>query len=217
MAATNNTGKAGGNRQAEDIPAYQSIAPCTFVPAQTDLTKSPPDLPSELNELRSEAFAQINGHADAVQDNIYFMLDREKMRIRQECRQREAHFSPHLQVTPGLEEGEDQWLVDSTSGVEEVLLIRSIVNKPERGPYEVPPVFTHLQCLHAELDGRETPRRQAEKMVLNLAKHGVQNLEGLAQHVNNVKGAKSRELENEMLSKSLGSTGVAPADKMEIG
>ncbi|KAI6086617.1 hypothetical protein F4821DRAFT_238165 [Hypoxylon rubiginosum] len=213
MMATNNTAKAiGEHRQAEEIPAFQSIAPCIFVPAQTDLTKPPSDLPSEPNALLSETLGQINEHADAVQDNIYYMLDREKTRIRQECRQREAHLPHHLKVTPGLEEGEDQWLVDSTTGVEEVLFVRSIVHKPERGPYEVPPSFTHSQCLHAEFSGKETPRKYAEKMVLNLAKHGVQNLEGLAQYVNNVKEAKSKELENEKLSKSPGSVGIAPAD-----
>lgn len=79
----------------------------------------------------------------------------------------------------------------------------------------MPPSFTHSQCLHAEFNGKETPRKYAEKMVLNLAKHGVQNLEGLAQYVNNVKEAKSKELENEKLSKSPGSIGIAPADKMD--
>ncbi|KAI1770511.1 hypothetical protein F4818DRAFT_257861 [Hypoxylon cercidicola] len=216
MAAT---GKAvDKQRQEEEIPAFQTIAPSIFVPAQTDLTKPPPDLPSDPNELRSEILAQIEEHADAVQDNIYYMINREKTRIRQECRQREAYFPHHLKATPGLAEGEEQWLLDNTKDVEEIILIRSIVQKPQRGPYEVPPVFTHAQCLHVETDGRfgETPRKSAEKMVLNLAKHGVQNLEGLAQHVHNVKEARTKELENEMLSKSLGSAGIAPADRMDI-
>lgn len=75
MIATNGAAKAaGGHQQAEEIPAFQSIAPCIFIPAQTDLTKPPSDLPSEPNALLSETLAQINEHADAVQDNIYYML-----------------------------------------------------------------------------------------------------------------------------------------------
>ncbi|XXG97973.1 hypothetical protein Hte_004289 [Hypoxylon texense] len=218
MATPGGPGKGvGRQQQEEEIPAFQTISPSIFVPAQTDLTKPPPDLPSDPIALRNEALAQIDEHADAVQDNIYYMLNREKTRIRQECRQREAHFPHHIKATPGLAEGEEQWLVDSTNEVEEILFIRSIVSTPQRGPYEVPPVFTHNQCLHLEIDGRfETPRKSAEKMVLNLAKHGVQNLEGLAQHVHNVKEARRKELENESLSTSLASARIAPADRMDI-
>ncbi|KAI2611616.1 uncharacterized protein GGS25DRAFT_483401 [Hypoxylon fragiforme] len=211
-------GPPGNNQQEEEIPAYQRIAPSIFVPAHTDFTQPPPDLPSDPSQLRNEMLARIDEHADAVQDNIYYMLNREKRRIHQECRQRDAYFPQHLQVKPGLAESEEHWIPDNGMELDEILFIRSFCPEPKQGPYEVPPLFTHNQCLHLQTDERfgEPPRKSAEKMLLNLVKHGVQNLEGLAQHVKNVKDAKSKELENEMLSKTLGSMGVAPADRMDI-
>ncbi|KAI1099726.1 hypothetical protein F4804DRAFT_74021 [Jackrogersella minutella] len=218
MVTTEDAGKAPeGQQQEEEIPAFQTIAPSIFVPAQMDLTKPPPDLPSDPSRLRSETLAQIDEHADAVQDNIYYMLQREKTRIRQECKQREAYFPPNLKEVPGLALGEESCLPDNAMEMDEILFIRSICPEPKRGPYEVPPGFSHAQCLHV-LTGSpgEPPRKCAEKMVMNLTKHGVLNLEALASHTKGVKEAKSRELENEMLLKRLGSTGVAPTDRMDI-
>ncbi|KAI0837260.1 hypothetical protein F5Y06DRAFT_85423 [Hypoxylon sp. FL0890] len=204
-------------QQEEEIPAYQNIAPSIFVPAQTDFTKPPPDLPSDSGELRSHILDEIDEHADAIQDNIYYMLNREKTRIRQECRQREAHFPPHLKTVPGLLEEEERSLPDNAMEIDEILFIRSYCLEPKRGPYEVPPMFTHSQCLHVETGGAfgETPRKAAEKMMLNLVKHGVQNLEGLANHVQRVKEAKAKEIENESLSNRQDSMGIAPADRMD--
>ncbi|KAI1417882.1 hypothetical protein F5Y13DRAFT_32912 [Hypoxylon sp. FL1857] len=219
MAITDSAGRATEEQRPEDIPAYQSIAPSVFVPAQTDFTKPPPNLPSDTSKLRSETLAQIDEHADAIQDNIYYMLNREKTRIRQECKQREAHFPQHLKTVPGLVGGEEGSLPDNAMEMDEILFIRSSCSEPKRGgPYEVPATFTHAQCLHVEIGGRfgEPPRKSAEKMMLNLVKHGVQNLEGLANHVQSVKEAKAKELANETLSKTLGSMGVAPADRMDI-
>ncbi|KAI1381136.1 hypothetical protein F4677DRAFT_402248 [Hypoxylon crocopeplum] len=219
MASTDSVSKAQeGQQQEEDIPAYQTIAPSIFVPAHTDFTKPPPQLPSDPSKLRSQTLAQIDEHADAVQDNIYYMLNREKTRIRQECRQREARFPQHFNPKPGLADGEDRGLPDNAMEIDEILFIRSFCPEPQPGPYEVPPVFTHNQCLHVQTGGRfgETPRKSAEKMVLNLVKHGVQNLEGLAQHIQSVKEAKAKELDNKALSRVLGSLGVAPADRMDI-
>ncbi|KAI1135333.1 hypothetical protein F5Y05DRAFT_416320 [Hypoxylon sp. FL0543] len=217
MAITDDVGRAPEDlQQEEEIPAFQTIAPAIFVPAQADFTKPPPDLPSDPSKLRSQILDEIDEHADAVQANIYYMLNREKTRIRQECRQREAYFPRHLNTVPGLLEGEERSLPDNADEIDEILFIRSHCLEPKRGPYEVPPVFTHAQCLHVEAGGGETPRKAAEKMMLNLVKHGVQNLEGLANRVQRVKEAKAKELENEMLSKSLGSIGVAPEDRMDI-
>ncbi|KAI0142562.1 hypothetical protein F4776DRAFT_612561 [Hypoxylon sp. NC0597] len=220
MPIMDGVGKATKEQQqGEDIPAYQTIAHSIFVPAQTDFTKPPPDLPSDPSKLRSETLAQIDEHADAIQDNIYYMLNREKTRIRQECNQREANSPRHLKTVPGLLEGEERSLPDNAMEMDEILFIRSSCPEPKRGgPYEVPPTFTHAQCLHVEIGERfrEPPRKSAEKMMLNLVKHGVQNLEGLANHIQYVKEARAKELENEMLSKGLGSMGVAPADRMDI-
>ncbi|OTA97245.1 hypothetical protein M434DRAFT_8202 [Hypoxylon sp. CO27-5] len=220
MPIMDGAGRATEKQQREDnIPAYQTIAHSIFVPAQTDFTKPPPDLPSDPSKLRDETLTQIDEHADAIQDNIYYMLNREKTRIRQECNQREANSPRHLRTAPGLLEGEERSLPDNAMEIDEILFIRSSCLEPKRGgPYEVPPVFTHAQCLHTEIGERfrEPPRKSAEKMMLNLVKHGVQNLEGLANHVQQVKEAKVKELENEILSKGLGSMGVAPADKMDI-
>ncbi|KAI1213717.1 uncharacterized protein F4807DRAFT_198049 [Annulohypoxylon truncatum] len=218
MATTNDAGRAPEERQQqEEIPAYQSIAPSIFVPAQTDFTKPPPDLSSDPNIRRSEALSQIDEHADAVQDNIYYMIDREKTRIQQECKQREALFPRHIRDKRGLAEGEESCLPDNAMEMDEILFIRSLCSEPARGPYEVPPGFNHANCLHVMTGAPgETPRKSAEKMVMNLAKHGVQKLEGLANHVKGVKEAKSKELENQALSKRLGSMGIAPGDRMDI-
>ncbi|KAI2615123.1 hypothetical protein GGR54DRAFT_309495 [Hypoxylon sp. NC1633] len=220
MARPTNTSKAPEvQHQEEEIPPFQSIAPSIFVPAQADFTKPPPDQPSELPKLRGEALARIDEHADAVQDNIYYMLDREKTRIRQECWQREARFPARLREATGLTLAEEKRLPNDPKAMDVVLFIRSICPEPELGPYEVPPVFTHGQCLHVQTGGRfgETPRKAAEKMMLNLAKHGVQNLEGLAYHTQGVKENRKRELDNEILARTLDSMGIPSADRMDIG
>ncbi|KAI2468418.1 hypothetical protein F4781DRAFT_269664 [Annulohypoxylon bovei var. microspora] len=218
MAITNDAGRIPEEQQQEEeIPAFKSIAPSIFVPAQADFTKPPPDLPSDLSRLRSEALAQIDEHADVVQDNIYYMLDREKTRIRQECKQREALFPRHLKEKRGLAEGEEPCIPDNAMEMDEILFIRSSCPEPKRGAYEVPLGFNHANCLHVSTGANgETPRKSAEKMVMNLTKHGVQKLEGLAIHVKGVKEAKSKELENQALSNRLGSIGIATADKMDI-
>lgn len=220
MPTIDSAGKALEGQQEEEeeeiILPYQAIAPSIFVPAHTDFTKPPPPLPSDPNTLRSEALAQIDEHAEAVQANIHYMLNREKTRVRRECRFKEASYPRNSKATAGLAEGEDHWLPRNGMELDEIMFIRSNVPMPPRGPYEVPPTFSHAQCLHVpDVDG-EPPRKLAEKMVLSLAKHGVENLEALAVVVRNVKEAKSKELENEMLSKKLGSAGVAPADRMDI-
>ncbi|KAI1095279.1 hypothetical protein F5B19DRAFT_338641 [Rostrohypoxylon terebratum] len=203
--------------EQEDIPAYQSIAPSIFVPAQADFTKPPPELPSDLNQLRGEALSQIDEHADAVQDNIYYMIDREKKRIQQECKQREALFPRHLRDKPGLAEGEDTCLPDNAMEMDEILFIRSLCSEPARGPYEVPQGFNHTNCLHVMTGAPgEPPRKSAEKMLMNLTKHGVQKLEGLTNHVRGVKEAKAKELENQALAKNIGSMEIAPADEMDL-
>ncbi|KAL7624710.1 hypothetical protein AAE478_006281 [Parahypoxylon ruwenzoriense] len=215
MAEANSRGDAP--QHEEYIPAFQTIAPSIFVAAEADFTKPPPELPSDLGRARSEMLNDIDEHTKAIQDNIYYMLNREKTRIRRECRQREAHFPSRLKTAPGLTEEEERWLPEN--GVElDDIFFRSYCPEPQRGPYEVPPVFTHASCLHVETGRRfgESPRKSAEKMMFNLVKHGVQNLEGLTQHVQNVKEARSRELENEFLSKELGSSGVPPGDRMDI-
>ncbi|KAI1454109.1 hypothetical protein F4805DRAFT_461042 [Annulohypoxylon moriforme] len=218
MTITDSTGRITQDKQHDEaIPAYQSIAPSIFVPTQVDFTKPPPGLPSDLNQRRNEALGQIDEHADAIQDNIYYMIEREKTRIQRECRQREALFPPRLRSKRGLAEGEESCLPDNAMEMDEILFIRSICPEPPRGPYEVPPGFNHANCLHVMTGAPgETPRKAAEKMVMNLTKHGVQKLEGLANHVKGVKEAKVRELENEALSKTLVSMGVAPEDKMDI-
>ncbi|KAI2625419.1 hypothetical protein GGS26DRAFT_201053 [Hypomontagnella submonticulosa] len=208
--------KASGQQQEEEIPAFQTIAPCIFVPAQEDFTKPPPPLPSDPDTLRSEALARIDEHADRVQDNIYYMLNREKTRIRQESYWREAQFPQLPRGVSGLAEGEDSFLPSNAKELDEILHIRSRCSEPPRGPYEVPPNFSHLQCLHVEsgLPG-EPPRKSAEKMLLNVVKHGVQNLEGLAAHVAREKAMKISELESEMRSKVPASTRSPHADKMD--
>ncbi|KAI0381685.1 hypothetical protein F5Y04DRAFT_255060 [Hypomontagnella monticulosa] len=208
--------KPEGQQREEEIPAFQAIAPSIFVPAQADFTKPPPPLPSDPNTLRNEALAQIDEHADAVQDNIYYMLDREKTRIRQECRWREAQFPQNPRELPGLSEEEEGFLPSNAMELDEILHIRSRCSEPPRGPYEVPPNFSHFQCLHVEsgLPG-EPPRKSAEKMLLNVVKHGVQNLEGLAAHVLGEKSKKMSELESMIQSKEIASTGIPDADKMD--
>ncbi|OTB10469.1 hypothetical protein K445DRAFT_371131 [Daldinia sp. EC12] len=202
--------------QEEDIPAYQNIAPSIFVPAQTDFTKPPPELPSEPVRRRAEILAQIDEHADAVQDNIYYMFNREKTRILQECKRREANF-PHLKAVPGLTDIEERSIPSSGMEMDEILYIRQNASKQNRAFSDVPPVFTHNQCLHIEARGlEEPPRKSAEKMLMNLVKHGIQNLEGFAYHVANVKEAKSRELDGETHSDGQTSTENVSADKMDI-
>ncbi|KAF3067318.1 hypothetical protein GL218_08701 [Daldinia childiae] len=199
----------------EDIPPYQNSAPSIFVPANTDFTKPPPELPSEPSKRRNEILAQIDEHADTVQDNIYYMLNREKTRIRQECKWREEKFPSYLRAVPGLTEGQERWLPSSGIEMDEILHIRSSTSELSRGNYEVPLDFTHAQCLHEAARLGEPPRKSAEKMLMNLVKHGAQNLEGFAQHVKNVKEAKIKELENELVSESRSSTEIAPADIMD--
>ncbi|KAI2777154.1 hypothetical protein F4815DRAFT_301943 [Daldinia loculata] len=202
--------------QQEDIPAYQGNAPSIFVPAHTDFTKPPPELSSEPSKRRNEILAQIDEHADAVHDNMYYMLNREKTRIRQECKWREDKFPPHLRAVPGLTEGQERSLPSSGTKMDEILHIRSFTSEPSRGYYEVPREFTHANCFHKEagIPG-ELPRKTAEKMLMNLVKHGVENLEFFAQHVKNVREAKIKELENELVSESQSSTKIAPADIMD--
>lgn len=216
MANTHDAGSVPAERQ-EEIPVYQSIAPSIFVPAQVDFTKPSPELPSDLHQLRSQALSEIDEHADAVQDNVYYMLNREKTRIQQECKQREALFPRHLRDKRGLAEGEEKCLPDNAMEMDEILVIRSSCSEPPRGRYEVPPGFNHTNCLHVMTGAPgEPPRKSAEKMVMNLTKHGVQKLEGLANHVRGVKEAKAKELENQALAKSIGSMGIAPADMMDL-
>ncbi|KAI0884538.1 uncharacterized protein GGS22DRAFT_143952 [Annulohypoxylon maeteangense] len=218
MSITGGTGRVPENQQHDEaIPPYQSIAPSIFVPAQVDFTKPPPDLPSDHNQLRSEALAQIDEHADAVHDNIYYMLDREKTRIQQECERREAHFPRPIRDKRGLAEEEESCLPDNSTEMDEILFIRSLCPEPTRGPYEVPLGFSHANCLHVTTGAPgETPRKSAEKMVINLAKHGIQKLEGLSNHVKGVKEATSKDLANQALSKKLSSMGIAATDKMDI-
>ncbi|KAI1654226.1 hypothetical protein F4813DRAFT_217210 [Daldinia decipiens] len=201
--------------QQEDIPAYQNSAPSIFVPTHIDFTKPPPELPSEPSKRRDEILSQIDEHAAAVQDNIYYMLNREKTRIRQECKWREEKFPPHPRAVPGLTESQERSLPSSGMEIDEILHIRPSTSQPSRGDYEVPPDFTHAQCLHEAGRPEEPPRKSAEKMLMNLVKHGVQNLEGFAQHVKNVKEAKIKELENELVLEGQSSTEIAPADIMD--
>ncbi|KAI0131558.1 hypothetical protein F4814DRAFT_438002 [Daldinia grandis] len=184
-------------QQQEDIPAYQNSAPSIFVPAHTDFTKPLLELPSDPSKRRNEILAQIDKHADAVQDNIYYMLHREKTRIRQECKWREDRFPPHLRAVPGLTEGQERSIPSSGAEMDEILHMgRSVISKMGRGDCEVPRDFTHAQCLHEAGRPGEPPRKSAEKMLMNLVKHGVQNLEEFAQH----------ELKNELVSESQSST-----------
>ncbi|KAI1800854.1 hypothetical protein F4811DRAFT_556450 [Daldinia bambusicola] len=204
-------------QEEEDIPAFQSITPSIFVPAQIDFTKPLPELPSEPNQRRAEMLAQIDEHADAVLDNIYYMLNREKTRILQECKRREASF-PHLRALPGLTDGEERSLPSNAMEMDEILYLKQHAPKPNQIASDVPPMFSHNQCLHVEAGGPEDPpRKSAEKMLMNLVKHGIQNLEGFAQHIENVKEAKRRELGNETHSKGQTSTENVPADRMDIG
>ncbi|KAI1471885.1 uncharacterized protein F4812DRAFT_197701 [Daldinia caldariorum] len=203
-------------QEEEDIPAYQSIAPSIFVPAQIDFTKPLPRPPSEPTQRRVEMLAQIDEHADAVLENIYYMLNREKTRILQECKRREANF-PHHRDLPGLTDGEERSLPSNGMEMDEILYLKQNAPKPNQISSDVPPMFTHNQCLHVETGGpEETPRKSAEKMLMNLVKHGIQNLEGFAQHIENVKEVKRRELDNETHSKGQTSTENVPADRMDI-
>ncbi|OTB04558.1 hypothetical protein M426DRAFT_152562 [Hypoxylon sp. CI-4A] len=217
MAITDGTG--GGRRPMDISTPFQNIAPSIFVPAQTDLTKPRPSQSSEPSNPSSDAQARIDEHANAVQDNIYFMMQREKTRIHQECLQREAHLPPHLREQPGPAEGDDSsknWMPANAAETEEILFIRTITAPPAReGYYEVPSNFTHVNCLHAKTDIEEPPRKYAEKMVLNLVKHGVQNLEGFSHHVRGVKEAKNWEIQNEATSKNSSFDEVAPGDRMD--
>ncbi|KAI1382797.1 uncharacterized protein F4822DRAFT_97178 [Hypoxylon trugodes] len=199
--------------QQEDIPVYQTIAPSIFVPANMDLTKPPPDPPTDPIELSSETRAWIDRHADAVQDNIYYMLNREKTRIRRECQQHEYNLPRYLKAVPGLTEEEERALPDNSQELDEIFFIRSFCPEPKRGPYEVPPNFTHEHCQHIETAGRfgEPPRKSAEKMLMNLTKHGIMTLEALAQHVENEKDKKTKEIKSNAKS-----TTVSPEDMMEI-
>ncbi|KAI0846478.1 hypothetical protein F5Y00DRAFT_142258 [Daldinia vernicosa] len=201
--------------QQEDIPAYQSSAPSIFVPAHTDFTKPPPALPSEPSKRRDEILAQIDEHAEAVQDNIYYMLNREKTRIRQECKWREDKFPPHLRAVPGLTGDEERSLPSNGTQMDEILHLRSFTSDLTRGGYEVPFKFTDEKCLHLATTPGEPPRKSAEKMMMNLVRHGIHSLEEFAQHVKKVKEARIKELENELASESQSSTGIAPADIMD--
>ncbi|KAI0171739.1 hypothetical protein GGR52DRAFT_436998 [Hypoxylon sp. FL1284] len=215
MATTSGTDREPGEWEEEEIiPPFQAMSPAIFVPAETDLTNPAPELPSEPSKLRDEMLAQVDEHADRVQDNMYYMIGREKMRILQEWRQREAHLPRRLEMKGGLTEADEQPLLNSTHELGEIFFIRSIVDIPKQGAGEVPADFTHSHCLHVEADGRfgETPRVAAERMMLNLAKHGVQNLEGFVESVRKVKEAKERGFMEGMRSAAIEFGGAAPAD-----
>ncbi|KAI5854075.1 hypothetical protein GGS23DRAFT_501831 [Durotheca rogersii] len=214
----------------EEIPAFQTIAPSIFAAARVDLTKPPPELPSELHKARETVLGDIDEHTKAIQDNIYWMLNREKTRIRQECWQREARLAARgltRGAAPGLTEDEQRrWIPDNGMELDDIFFIRSYCPEPPRGgPYEVAPGFSHTSCLHVETGWRfrESPRKSAEKMMLNLVKHGVQNLEGLDQHVKDVKEARILELEGELRAKGdlrarseEGEILDSPGDRMEL-
>lgn len=94
----------------EPIPRMKNIAPCIFVPLETDITK-PKDPPRDRAEKIERLIASLEARRPSVLENIAFMAEHERLSSLQFGRQTEA--SPGLPHGPGpsLPPDEVDWIM----------------------------------------------------------------------------------------------------------
>ncbi|OIW27416.1 hypothetical protein CONLIGDRAFT_715906 [Coniochaeta ligniaria NRRL 30616] len=96
----------------EPIPRMKSIAPCIFVPLETDITK-PRDPPRNRVEKLERLIASAGAHRQGVLENIAFMAEHERRSILQYGRQQEAMAGIPQGPGPSLPPDEIDWIMDN--------------------------------------------------------------------------------------------------------
>jgi hypothetical protein len=95
----------------EKIPRMTSIAPCIFVPLETDITK-PKDPPRNRVERLERQLTAVEAQRPGVLENIVYIAERERLAILQEGREREAIAGTTQGPNPSLPPEEVDWIMD---------------------------------------------------------------------------------------------------------
>ncbi|KAH8906980.1 hypothetical protein BR93DRAFT_968537 [Coniochaeta sp. PMI_546] len=96
----------------EPIPRMKTIAPCIFVPLETDITK-PRDPPRNRVERIERLIASAEAQRAGVLENIAFMAEHDRRSVLQYGRQREAMTGVPYGPGPSLPPDEVDWIMNN--------------------------------------------------------------------------------------------------------
>ena len=152
----------------------KTIAPCIFVPLETDITK-PRQLPRSRVDKLERMVGALQSHRAGVIENIAYMAERERLAIRQWGRQREAleGMGPGTTLPPG----EEDWIM--TNMAAPAPKNREVFLRDEEGLQ---------QLLNAVVPGRptmaeRTAREQAGSHLVDTARQAAGTVSGYNKEV----------------------------------
>jgi hypothetical protein len=175
----------------EQIPRMKNIAPCIFVPLETDITK-PGDHPRNRVEKLERLVAVMQAQRLEVLENIAFMAEHERLSILQYGRQREAVTGIPNGPGPSLPPDEVDWIMENMAApapkdrdlnIKDEAVLQQLLQRTAAG---MPPP-----------EAEPTLREQVARDLLNTVNHATSNMRGYSTKVDERVHYYSQKLEKE--------------------
>ncbi|KAI1330645.1 hypothetical protein F5Y16DRAFT_339683 [Xylariaceae sp. FL0255] len=184
----------------EDIPLLECISPAVFVPTTRDFTENLPEGGLDNIAELENGITRLDEHARRVEQNMFWMLEREAKRIRQRGRVPQAYYNSFRQVIreppkPNLEL--EERLIRETEHQVSALFDDGPSPFPivvPRGPWDAYPdknkSLGDLLLTEAVDERRMAPRAVASTWIYNEIHWGWKTMEGHAIEVQKEKDAR---------------------------